>query len=291
MQFSDESLLEWNRMGLIPGPNESQDIYIQRVNYCLRLMETLPKEHGSFIPGNVMEQCNTPAAEEAWSLTRKLYDIAPTWTPIFYSNHELAPWHGGCAWIFQTSESSPLGALFQLRRVFKDKSSFLGIYKRKVLLAHEAVHVARMAYEEPKFEELIAYQTSDNILHKYLGSFVETSKEAALFVLALFMIAAINIGTIGFGFIPQWLVWLNILPLILFVLGLGRVLLRQYQYRRCLQKLSEISNHPHAIICRLTDSEIISFGKKTDLRQYLVSNKNAGLRERVIASYLDNTHG
>ncbi len=290
MNISVEQLLQWNRLGIIPGPDETLEEYERRAAYCLGLMETLPAEHGGFIPDQVMEKSEGPLTEEAWGMTRERFDFAPTWTPLFFTNHELAPWHGGCAWIFQTSESSPLGALFQLRRVFRDKETFLGIYHRKVLLAHEAVHVARMAFREPKFEELIAYRTSNSTFQRYFGPLVETSREAALFVLTVFLIIVINLGAIGMGAVPGWIVWLNAVPLAMACGAVLRLWIRQKQYARLLNKLSGRCEKPEAVLCRLSDSEIIGWGKKSveAIGAEIKELAESSYRWKIIASYLKN---
>lgn len=289
MEISEEKSAQWNKLGLVQGPNESDDEYVRRADYCLHLVETLPKEHGEFIPGQVMERADTPLAEEAWQKTRELFDFAPLWAPLFFSNHQLAPWHGGCAWIFQTTESSPLGALFQLRRRFKDHVSFLGLYRREVLLAHEAVHVARMAFQEPKFEELIAYRTSDSGFQKCCGALVETSKEAAVFVLTLFLVVVVNLAGIGMGAIPTWILWLNAIPFAMAIAALVRLYIRQNQYMRCIKVLGAISAKPEAIACRLSDNEIIEFGKRdpVELKQWIKEQKS--LRWRAVAQWCSDT--
>lgn len=179
--MNEETRLVLNQKGLIPGPHETPEEFERRAVYCLGLRETLAHAHGDVIPSDVMEKENAPPLEEAWEITRPLYDFAPSWAPLFFSNHELAPWHGGCAWIFHMSQDAPMGALFQLRRAFKKRSTFLGIYERSVLLAHESVHVARMAFEEPKFEEILAYRTSESRFQKYIGPLPESSRETSVF--------------------------------------------------------------------------------------------------------------
>ena len=94
---------------------------------------------------------------------------------MIFSNERLAPWHGGCAWIFQFAEGLPTAALIQLRQVFSRQPTFLGIYHRDELLTHELVHVGRMKFEEPRFEELFAYETSTSAFRRWFGPLIQAS--------------------------------------------------------------------------------------------------------------------
>ena len=117
MNISDTELLDLNRQGIIPGPNENEETYFARAAYCKQLKElcTNPEESG-LLPCE-QEPIALSLIEEASALTKPLYGITPLWTPIAFSNYKLAPWHGGCAWIFQAQPDSPTGALLQLRQL------------------------------------------------------------------------------------------------------------------------------------------------------------------------------
>ena len=104
--------------------------------------------------------------DEASFKTKELYGIQPTWTPLFFNNYQLAPWHGGCAWIFQLTENAPTAALLQLRAPFRHQPTYLNLYRRDELIAHELSHVGRMMYQEPQFE--------GNSCLSYLLFFMET---------------------------------------------------------------------------------------------------------------------
>lgn len=286
MQLNDDKLLEYNSLGLIPGPQESEEEYAKRVEYCLHLKEILSKDHGSIIPAEVMEVDNRPITEDAWEITRPLFGIAPLWTPLFFSNHQLAFWHGGCAWIFRVAEASPLGALFQLRRSFKKKATFLGYYQRKILLAHEGVHVARMAFEEPKFEEVLAYMTSESHFQQFVGPLAESSKETALFVLLVFtgLLMALMAGTMVW---PMWLVGINILPWVLIIGAFARRIYRQKQLARCLVNLQPIVDQPNHVVCRLTDKEIIDFSSMSpeQIKKYALESSELRWKVIVLANF------
>lgn len=249
-----DKLLEWNKQGLFPGPHETTEELSLRVNYCLQLFEKFPQELDQAMLNKVV---NT---EECWKITKALYDFSLSWVPLIYSNRKLALWHGGCAWIFQQREDTPLGAFFQLRRVFQRKETFLGIYHKNVILAHEAVHAARMAFEEPKFEEFFAYKTSLNRFQKYFGPLAASSKETALFVFILFLLFLFDCMYLWFGRFSSILLGMHLIPLGMAVAALGRLWVRHRQLDRCIKQLSTLTEYPVAVACRLTDAEIIEFG-------------------------------
>ncbi|MFA6916317.1 MAG: hypothetical protein WC222_07955 [Parachlamydiales bacterium] len=284
MELINDKLLEYNSLGLFPGPEEEEADYYKRVDYCLHLRTILSKDHGSIIPPEVMEAEDQPLTEEAWQVTRPLFGIAPLWTPLFFSNHQLAPWHGGCAWIFRVAEDSPIGAIFQLRRSFKKKEIFLGYYKRSFLLAHEGVHVARMAFEEPKFEEILAYMTSQSAFQRFIGPLAESSKETAIFALLIFVSMVISL-TAGTGVWPLWMVGINLLPWLMIIAACIRRIYRQSQLDRCLKNLKQLTSQANHVACRLTDKEIILFAgyAPEEITRYAAENKE--FRWSLLRSY------
>ena len=132
----DDALLEYFHRGLIPGPDESEEAFLFRV-----------------------EQAK-PLAHPEWSDLALPFKI--DWVPITYSNHKIAWWEGAATWI--SGEDLPA---VQLRKSF-ERGFFLG-YKRSEVLSHEAVHAARMRFEEPLFEEVLAYSTASQAWKRFLG--------------------------------------------------------------------------------------------------------------------------
>src|SRR5262249_41382347 len=121
--ISDSELLQWNHQGLIPAPDESEERFRKRALYCLQIRQKLIETPEMVDYGVQLPQAEA-ALTEGHQQTNSLYDMAPTWVPVFFSNSQLAPWHGGCATIFQISDDSPTSAFLQLRAVFKDRTSF-----------------------------------------------------------------------------------------------------------------------------------------------------------------------
>lgn len=249
----------WNQQGLIPGPNETEEAFLQRVIFCQNLKHEFLQWLGKELPFSEEDQTNQYVLEEAWPLTKELYGIAPTWVPLFFNNYQLAPWHGGCAWIFQFDPSSPTSAFLQLRKHFQTAALYLGIYQRKELIAHEIAHVGRMAYEEPQFEEIFAYQTSFSRWRQWLGPLFQSDKETLLFSFFLFIpliVSMIFTLELKFAFM------LFILPFAFLFFGLGRLYYRHQLLRDCQKNLEALYSNPSAarhLLYRLRDSEIREF--------------------------------
>ncbi|MGE3953632.1 MAG: hypothetical protein AB7F31_00350 [Parachlamydiales bacterium] len=197
-----------------------------------------------------------PAVERV----RVLFDVAPTWVPVTYSNEGLMPWHGG----FMDPSKG-----IQLREAFRTKERYLGLYSREELVAHELVHAGRAHLNEPKFEEIFAYWVSGSLLRRWLGPMIERPWEVWAFLGAVMLPLFADFVSIGLGwplFMP-----LKVLPAVLMGLGVGRRVRRHRTLSRLLRKLEAISDArgARAIAYRLTDEEIIRFSKREDLRPVL----------------------
>jgi hypothetical protein len=292
----NETLNLLNSWGIIPGPEETEAEYEARADYCLKLKETIEKtlkDKIPFSPGDAQPRNIDSALAE----TENLYGIRPEWVPIFFSNAQLTPWHGGCAWIFQTDLESPKSAFLQLRKQFSSSESYLGLYQRKEILSHELAHVGRMSFEEPKFEEFLAYQSSSASWRRLLGPIIQSSWEGILFAAILLIIFILDIFLIFFGDYASYLsmMWLKVIPLALIAAGLIRLSIRHQQLKKCRHSLTNLTSNPltiNAILYRLTDDEIMAFGKmaKKDLIEYIEKQKECSLRWRAITEgYLDDS--
>lgn len=261
--------MEWNGQGFIPGPDESPSAFEERIAFCLNLESHLGSNTEGSFPLDLSDAQSKENLKEALPLTQKLYGIRPEWVPIFFSNHHLAPWHGGCAWIFQLSDTTPTGAFLQLRASLKRSPSYLGIYRRKELTAHELAHVGRMQYQEPKYEEIFAYQSSSSRWRRFFGPIVQSSKESLFFILSLGLVILSDLALMSLGEKMAPIAWgIKLLPAALFLLALGRLSLRQRTYRRCQERLEKIfpCDAARHLLYRLKDSEIERFSRMSSLQ-------------------------
>lgn len=280
--MTDEELIQYNLQGLIPGPHESEEAFTKRVSYCLNLKQNLEEELE--IPEKIDVNESSKMLKEVAPKLKEQFGFSLDWVPIIFSNHRLAPWHGGCAWIFQSTPESPLGAFFQLRKAFKTSAAYLGIYQRQELVAHESAHIGRMAFEEPKFEEFLAYRTSNSSFRKFFGSLVSSPRESLLFIITLLL--TLGADLLDFAYDTEHKIgWIKLLPIALIFLALVRLGVRHRQFLRCWSNLNEILNNSlttNAVIYRLQDKEIIEFGKmsKEEIKSY--AKRSESLRWRLL---------
>lgn len=287
--LTDEQLLAFNSKGLIPGPEESEEPFLKRAHYCLALKKEMTKRLGDEVPFVTDENSEYTVPKRALDLAETLYAISPSWIPLFYSNYKLAPWHGGCAWIFQQNDETPTGAFLQLRRNFASKESYLGLYDRNELMAHELSHVGRMCFNELRFEEILAYRSSPSPLRRWLGAIAQSSSETSAFILLLCVILFLDFYGLSSqsSSLQKSIAWLHVLPVGLIAWGFLRLRKRQNEFESCLHRLEKLLHDKHkaeGFIYRLTDREIISFSKMSveDLRKALEEKKESSLRWRLL---------
>lgn len=282
--MDDQELIQYNAQGLIPGPNEGIEEFKARVEFCLSLKTSLLSEIK--IPDSAQDET---IAIPALQLTDQLYGIFPTWVPVFFSNWKLAPWHGGAAWIFKLKEDSSLGAILQLRKPFYKQTHYLGIYNRDELIAHEMAHVGRMAFEEKKYEELLAYKTSKNWFQRLFGPIIQSAAESRLIIYILATLLMMDAYFLFQGSLNAYLDTqvFKLLPLALILFALFRLRKRQSTLAKAEENLKAISPNAHEILYRLTDKEIDTFAKmnKQEILTYI--EQEPSLRWKVIKlSYL-----
>ena len=296
--IDDIYLLELNQKGIIPGPQESETAFLERAKYCLSLQTSLRDELSKEVPFALELPASHEMLRSALAKTSDSFDMEPSWIPLFFSNYRLAPWHGGCAWIFQITDNAPLGALLQLQKTFRHNSSYLGIYHRDELIAHELAHVGRMAFNEPRFEEFLAYSTADSKFRRRFGPIVQSAKESMFFILVLLGTLAVDLSfllTDYYNFFFTSL-WIKIIPLSLILFAILRLWKRQIQYNKCILNLTPLlknefkPNVPpmhrsaQAVIYRLTDHEIVEFSNMTanEILNYVEEHRNSSLRWRLL---------
>lgn len=254
----DSDLLKYNQQGLIPGPAEEEAAFVQRAWYCQNIKTKL--EQTKAFPFEYLDVHQSLLPEKAWAITCSLYDIKPSWIPVTINNHQLAPWHGGCAWIFQLDMQSPTSAFLQLR---KGQSLF---YEHAEIMAHECAHIGRMQFDEPLFEELLAYQSSPKAWRRWLGPLVQSPRESLFFCALILAMMFFDLYVLAFD--QQELIslsfWLKGLPLLAILAAGARLLKRHATFNTALRNLTDIvasEKKARAILYRLTDSEIILFAK------------------------------
>lgn len=293
MTINNDDLIKYNKLGIIPGPTETEPAFLSRAAYCQQLQSQCTNDKGSPFPTCEETDTANSLLQEAFSLTKPLYDIAPTWLPLAFSNYHLAPWHGGCAWIFQAEENSPTGAFLQLRQGFRHNNKYLGLYSRKELVAHELAHVGRMTFEEKQFEEILAYRSSPQTWRRWLGPIIQSPWESMLFMLSLLLLLMFDAYLIFTGQQETYslLLWAKLFPIGMIIAGLARVWLNQRTLKHCIDNLRHVCSFPDAVVYRLTDSEINKFSgaKSEGITNYAEEQSKSNLRWRLIKQvYFDH---
>lgn len=291
--LTDEQLSFYNQQGLIPGPEEEEEEFIRRANYCLTLKAHLPDLFETFTVKDL--NLGNASLHQAFPLTKQLYGLTPEWIPLLFSDYKLAPWHGGCAWIFQINSDTPTGSFFQLRQAFRASSEYLKIYNRNELIAHELVHAARMVFQELQFEEIMAYRSSNSSFRRWMGPIIQSSYESILFlfsILLVFLLETYGIYSLDSTSMQMGLI-ASLLPIGLFSLALLRLWKRQSQFSRCLHNLEKVIKKEHkplAMAVRLTDLEIRAFSTLNPeaIQTYFEENCGNSLRLKMIHNiYID----
>jgi hypothetical protein len=296
--LSDCELLTYNQIGLIPAPDETEETFCIRVAQCLGLKEQIADGQALQLPFKPSFEEAEKVLEEAYPTTQLLYDIQPSWVPIFFSNHQLAPWHGGCAWIFQFQTEGPRTAFLQLRKAFASQKTYLRIYPREELVAHEIAHIGRMMFNEKQFEEILAYRTSSSRWRKWLGPLVQSASESLFFMILLLAIFLLDGYLLIMHHFESYLslIWLKILPLGLLCVAFLRLSKRHRVFQRCRDQLILIFNHPtfaDHVLYRLNDQEISAFSRMAPsaILEYCQNAKTQSLRWRLLdLAYFKNVH-
>lgn len=244
----EQKYLEWNRMGLFPSPEESEEAYCHRVAKLLGSCETT-------IPGEKLPHGDWQSSLE---LIRRL-DLSPLWISAVYSNEKLPFWMGGCAWIREQGNISI--PEIQLKSALKGQKNFL--YSRGEILGHEAVHAVRSSFADSRLEEIFAYSTSPKLWRRVLGPIFSSEKKARVLLYSCLASCLGSLVEAWMG-IPYVAVLCQGAVLLLLASLFGLSWKDQSMVRRAcrtLRPLLRASADPMALLVRLSDEEIAFFSQ------------------------------
>lgn len=159
------------------------------------------------------------------------------------SNKGLYIWEGGGIWEYEIQGFN--FSVIQLNQRWRRL--------QKEIIEHEIVHQLRQGFNQPVFEEYIAYYLSSSKLRSYFGPIFHNSKESIL-VMIITIIGAFSIAY----FESVW-VWIGLLLVVVFFLL--RVILNQRILRKAEKNIRKIFpdlNVINILLC-LTDDEIKRF--------------------------------
>jgi hypothetical protein len=266
MHHSSETWITYNQQGLIPSPQEDEPSFLKRAHFCRNLIQELNIHTNAHLPFTLEDCAAKTILDKACLHSQLLYGISPSWVPVFFSNHQLALWHGGCAWIFQLDEQTPVAAFIQLRAHFRHSASYLGLYKRDELLTHEIAHIGRMMYDAPQFEEFFAYRSASSWLRRWFGPLVQSSTETLIFILVLGLTVMADLALLAFPASQTLSVMLGLklIPLAFILFAMARLVVHHWQLHRCLIHLAQVYGDKTTalhVAYRLDDRSIRSFAK------------------------------
>ncbi|MCI0381697.1 MAG: hypothetical protein L0207_01405 [Chlamydiae bacterium] len=272
--ISDQELIHLNQRGFIPGPEESEDQFLKRVEKLEIFFSYPPKKIDHYLTDGEWEG--------ATKITKQLFDFGPDWIIGFYDNRNLSFFQGAATWIEKKEDVSI--PLIQLRKKFFS-GSFFYLYSREEVLAHEAVHAARSAFHEEKFEEIFAFYSSKNSFRRWMGPLFQKSWEAGVFIALLLIPFFVQISSLWFGF-PDFLTWLFLLPLSYAFFLLTRLAFLKGRLNRYLKKLESLLGKEKAlqVAFRSKDEEILNLARvnSEEIKTYFTRNKNETPRFRMI---------
>lgn len=282
--LSEEQLAYYDAKGLIPAPDETESAFKRRLKVCLDKQNEPAASFADLFSNPFLLQNNSPLVEEQ-KTSKTLYGFAIDWSPLVFSKEHLSIWHGGCACIVsEEGDKCCRWGFFQLQPALQHKEAKLlfGLYERPEIIAHESCHLARMAFDEPVFEEILAYRTSHSFWRRWLGPLFSSSREALLSAvsLAVFFVSALafslelEIGGLEIGFISLFTgggasVYLTYLFL--------RLAYRHHLLFKCMQNCLHLikAGSLDAFVFRLSDKEIIDFAcsKPEDVLEYALKRQ------------------
>ncbi len=250
------------KVEFIPAPRETAGQFAVR---CAAAQQA-----HTLVQGPLVESA---ARKPALDRIERTYGVRPEGVPVYASRQGLRPWQGGMSWILELEKPPTTVATIQVR------DSCLG-YSREELLSHEYAHAARVAYNEPRYEEYFAYHLSQSRFRRIFGPAFESQNDAYAVLISWL------VGALG-SFFSLWF-WVP--ALMLLVYGLGRLVVRHRKLNRCVEKIKEIfpANNAWAVAFRLTDREVDLFAswQAVDIRAYISRSVKKSLRWSAIQASL-----
>lgn len=262
-----KNLEEFNLRGWIPGPHEEKDPFLKRVEALDHFYSNPPTDVDHFL--------TTRDWTQAIEKLKGLYDMAPDWIVAHYSDRNLTFFQGAATWI--TEKGDYRIPLVQLKEKF-ERGSLLKVYGKSEVLAHEAVHAARMQFDEPRFEEIFAYKTSPYFWRRLFGPLFEKPWEATLFITLVFVPLIFEILRLFWKDEPLF-AWAPLLPFAYFAFLLCRLLFLRTTLCLALRRLKGLLKNPTkkwAAAMRMRDRELFLFAyrSKESIESFLKKEKS-----------------
>lgn len=261
-----ERLIALDEKGLIKSPGETLEEFFKRAESQEKFEEYLSREFKErgvaiFCGMELREENRLPEGliRQCLRAIQERYRAMPDYLPVFATKDVGFFWGGAAIGFRDTNgeiEKDAFFAVVQLRMSFQHKTRFL-IYDRDEILAHEACHIVRMAFNQDVYEEPLAYMLSPTGFRRYLGPILRNMRDFTIFAVTfgLFMIVQLLSQSIT---IPDVAWWGSKIPFILFVAYLG--VLNHGVYKRLRGAIRNLefvfAEHASAVVFRCSDDEI-----------------------------------
>jgi len=228
--FSKKELIAYENRGLVKGPDESEKEFFKRVHQTL----------------------SHPFPEQALKRFESLFQMRPDWVPLLIQKKPLKLWEAAATWIEDDSVT------IQLKSLTPPPS-----YSLEEILSHELVHAVRLKFQEPLFEEILAFRTSKNRLRRFLGPLFSRPIDTYLFLTSLCLSW---IGyCVGYSIDSEWLCLFSwAFPLVFFLTLLTKLTYLQIIFHRAQAHLKTNLENPHdalKILLMSSDAQIKEFSQ------------------------------
>ncbi len=272
--LSKEELKSLGEEGIIPGPGESEKIFVKRLDILQKVKDN-PSE---FLKGKTFEKWNPDY--------RKIMGAIPKWILLTYSNQGLSPWQGAVMWVLEAPNKEKI-PMIQLRKGFK-KGRVL-FYSRDEVLMHETLHAIRIGFNEPRFEEVFAYFHSKSKWRRFFGPLFRKPSHALFFISLIMISLLVQTSSLFFLTSPilPYLKVFTLLPLIDLTLRSAILIKDQRLLKKALRKLEKLfpnQKEVFSIAIRLKDAEIQKFATESigELLSYIEKEVPKSIRWRQI---------
>ncbi len=283
----DALLLELNFRGFIPGPSENEEEFLKRIQLSEDLHKDCIKkfnEIGQKPPFPLKNSLKRKDWDWARVQLAKFYGTSPDWISAFKSSKKLFFWQAGMTWILEIPKMKRKFTLIQIGK----KKWFLDPDE---ILVHEAVHAMRSGFDEPVYEEIFSYLTSNNLFRKTFGPIVRKNYEPFVFLL-LFIF-----GFWGrFFFEETFFASLCLTGAGSFLAyGLFRLCKVRNRFKKAFNNLVEgfkDKKKALSVLFRLADEEIDLFSQSSfsEIQKFADKRKSENLRWRLIhLAYFQNS--
>ncbi len=276
--LTDLMCVELDSMGFLIAPNETKTQYhnrLKKLNDELNHFDQQMQNEGqvTLCEGftlHAKDRILPDLFESAQNQTALRYGFSVDWVPAFYPEKTMGLLWAGCTIMFD-DYAFPI---FTIRRAYEKKETFLKIYGRNELIAHESCHVARAPLDDIPFEEHFAYALSASALRRTLGNAFQSDWDALLFMGPLLLVSALQIALTFLypSILANAWVWWGMLGATLILPAC--MTLRSVRSAKLFNKaVRQLKNQgvsmPESLLFRCTSPEILQIAHAKDVKQTL----------------------